>query len=146
MKRRAVDCGCAAFSLDKEGVAFRHGDGCQAIAMPRSTARDRLSSGMTGFVNRFQPHSECTPSRSGAAPLAVRGWTGHSALSSATTTSRPHIATAGAYRTRVSEMRPPARRPAHSLGERVVRGWAIAVLEPRISVRRRVREVPRDSA
>ena len=40
-----------------------------------------------------------------SAPLAVRVWTGRSALSAATTTSRPHIATAGARRTRVSEMR-----------------------------------------
>jgi hypothetical protein len=39
------------------------------------------------------------------APLAVRVWTGRSALSAATTTSLPHIATAGARRTRVSEMR-----------------------------------------
>jgi hypothetical protein len=50
-----------------------------------------------------------------SAPLAVRAWTGRSALSTATTTSRPHIATAGARRTRVSEMRlaapiPRARR------------------------------------
>lgn len=40
-----------------------------------------------------------------SAPLAVRAWTGRSALSTATTTSRPHIATAGARRTRVSDMR-----------------------------------------
>jgi len=40
-----------------------------------------------------------------AAPLDVHAWTGRCALSSATTTSRPHIATAGARRTRVSGMR-----------------------------------------
>jgi hypothetical protein len=45
------------------------------------------------------------------APLAVRVWTGRSALSAVTTTSRPHIATAGARRTRVSEMRLAAPRP-----------------------------------
>ena len=44
------------------------------------------------------------------APLAVHAWTGRSAISSATTTSRPHIATAGARRTRVSEMRLLAAR------------------------------------
>jgi hypothetical protein len=46
--------------------------------------------------------------RSGQAPLDVRAWTGHSALSSATSTPRPHIATAGERRTRVSGMRFPA--------------------------------------
>lgn len=46
-----------------------------------------------------------------SAPLAVRAWTGRSALSTATTTSRPHIATAGARRTRVSEMRLAAPIP-----------------------------------
>jgi hypothetical protein len=40
-----------------------------------------------------------------AAPLAVRAWTGRSALSAATTTARPHFATAGTRHTRVSAMR-----------------------------------------
>jgi hypothetical protein len=40
-----------------------------------------------------------------AAPLAVRVWTGRSALSAATTTHRPHFATAGTRHTRVSAMR-----------------------------------------
>jgi hypothetical protein len=53
-----------------------------------------------------------------AAPLAVHVWTGRSALSAATTTARPHIATAGARRTRVSGMRLPAlhRRERMGLG------------------------------
>jgi hypothetical protein len=45
-----------------------------------------------------------------AAPLAVRSWTGRSALSVVTTTSRAHFATAGVYRTRLSQMRLPASR------------------------------------
>ena len=40
-----------------------------------------------------------------AAPLRVRAWTGRSAVSSATDTQRPRIATAGTYRTRVSVAR-----------------------------------------
>jgi hypothetical protein len=51
-----------------------------------------------------------------AAPLAVRPWTGRSALSAATTTARPHIATAGARRTRVSEMRLHAPHPRERMG------------------------------
>ncbi len=45
------------------------------------------------------------------APLAVRVWTGRSALSIATTTTLPHIATAGARRTRVSDVRLSALHP-----------------------------------
>ena len=44
------------------------------------------------------------------AMLAFARWTGRSALSIATTTPRPHFATAGAYRTRVSHMRLAAFR------------------------------------
>ncbi len=53
-----------------------------------------------------------------SAPLAVRVWTGRSALSAATTTSLPHIATAGARRTRVSDMRisAPLPRERRNLG------------------------------
>jgi hypothetical protein len=40
-----------------------------------------------------------------AAPLRVRAWTGRSAVSSATDTRRPRIATAGTHRTRVSVAR-----------------------------------------
>lgn len=40
-----------------------------------------------------------------AAPLRVRAWTGRSAVSSATDTQRPRIATAGTGRTRVSVAR-----------------------------------------
>ena len=40
-----------------------------------------------------------------AAPLDVRAWTGRSAVSSATDTLRPRIATAGTGRTRVSVAR-----------------------------------------
>ena len=50
--------------------------------------------------------------RSSAAPLAVRAWTGRSALSIVTTTPRAHFATAGVYRTRVSQMRLVASRAA----------------------------------
>jgi hypothetical protein len=39
------------------------------------------------------------------APLNVHAWTGRSALSRVTTTPRPALATAGAGKTRVSEMR-----------------------------------------
>jgi hypothetical protein len=39
------------------------------------------------------------------APLNVAAWTGRSALSRVTTTPRPALATAGAGKTRVSEMR-----------------------------------------
>ena len=49
-----------------------------------------------------------------AAPLAVRGWTGRSAISSVTTTPRPAIATTEEGKTRVSGMRgsPPDHWPA----------------------------------
>jgi hypothetical protein len=40
----------------------------------------------------------------------VNAWTGRSAMSPATTTLRPHIATAGARRTRVSQVRLLAAR------------------------------------
>jgi hypothetical protein len=46
------------------------------------------------------------------APLNVCAWTGRSALSRVTTTSRPALATAGAGKTRVSEMRDFACRIA----------------------------------
>lgn len=53
-----------------------------------------------------------------AAPLAVRVWTGRSALSAATTTHRPHFATAGTRHTRVSAMRlsAPHLRARRNLG------------------------------
>jgi len=44
-----------------------------------------------------------------AAPLGVRGWTGRSAIRSATTTPRPPIATTEEGKTRVSGMRVSAR-------------------------------------
>jgi hypothetical protein len=44
------------------------------------------------------------------APIAVGMWTGRSALSIVTETPRPHFATAGSYRTRVSHMRAGALR------------------------------------
>lgn len=56
--------------------------------------------------------SHVCPSRNFAAPLAVRAWTGRSALSIVTTTPRAHFATAGVYRTRVSQMRLAASRAA----------------------------------
>jgi hypothetical protein len=40
-----------------------------------------------------------------SATIDVARWTGRSALSIATTTPRPHYATAGSYRTRMSHMR-----------------------------------------
>jgi hypothetical protein len=46
------------------------------------------------------------------APLNVAAWTGRSALSRVTTTPRPALATAGAGKTRVSEMRNFAGRTA----------------------------------
>jgi len=46
------------------------------------------------------------------APLNVCAWTGRSALSRVTTTSRPALDTAGAGKTRVSEMRDFAGRIA----------------------------------
>ena len=46
------------------------------------------------------------------APLNVAAWTGRSALSRVTTTTRPALATAGAGKTRVSEMRHLAGRNA----------------------------------
>ena len=46
------------------------------------------------------------------APLNVAAWTGRSALSRVTTTPRPALATAGAGKTRVSEMRAVAGRHA----------------------------------
>jgi hypothetical protein len=46
------------------------------------------------------------------APLRVRAWTGRSALSCVTATSRPALATAGAPKTRVSAMRGLTRRTA----------------------------------
>jgi hypothetical protein len=65
------------------------------------------------------------------APLDVHAWTGRSALSSATTTSRPHIATAGARRTRVSEMRLLAARIVRSLLNGASIDSVRTVLEPR---------------
>ena len=65
------------------------------------------------------------------APLAVHAWTGRSAISSATTTSRPHIATAGARRTRVSEMRLPAARIVRLLLNGASTDSVRTLLEPR---------------
>jgi hypothetical protein len=67
-----------------------------------------------------------------AAPLDVRAWTGRSAVSSATTTLRPHIATAGARRTRVSAVRLSAsrRRSAFAMRATTIRPGRTA-LEPR---------------
>jgi hypothetical protein len=48
------------------------------------------------------------------APLNVGAWTGRSALSRVTTTPRPALATAGAGKTRVSEMRMFAGRTTHA--------------------------------
>ena len=58
------------------------------------------------------PIASDSRARRNAAPLAVRAWTGRSALSSVTTTPRAHFATAGVYRTRVSQMRLVASRAA----------------------------------
>ena len=56
------------------------------------------------------------------APLDVHAWTGRCALSSATSTPRPHIATAGTRRTRVSAMRFLAARIVPSLHKRASAG------------------------
>jgi hypothetical protein len=53
-----------------------------------------------------------------AAPLAVREWTGRSAISSVTTTPRPAIATTEEGKTRVSGMRVSARTTGALAGER----------------------------
>lgn len=70
----------------------------------------------------------CSGSR--AAPLDVHAWTGRSALSSATTTPRPHIATAGARRTRVSAMRLSASRIDRQLAVGVPIRPVTTMLEP----------------
>ena len=59
-------------------------------------------------------------------------WTGRSALSSATTTPRPHIATAGERRTRVSGMRLHAAGigPTLRIGASAIS--AAILLEPRV--------------
>jgi hypothetical protein len=66
------------------------------------------------------------------AVLDVRAWTGRSALSSATSTPRPHIATAGERITRVCA----ARLPASRIDRRRTNNASIApvasVSEPRI--------------
>jgi hypothetical protein len=58
-------------------------------------------------ANMETVEARVTRSRSGSrsAPLFVRAWTGRSALSSATSTPRPYIATAGERLTRVGAMR-----------------------------------------
>ncbi len=67
-----------------------------------------------------------------ATPLDVRAWTGRSAVSSATTTLRPHIATAGARKTRVSAVRISASRCRSAIALRVATiGPGITSLEPR---------------
>ena len=65
-----------------------------------------------------------------AAPLRVRAWTGRSAVSCATDSQRPRIATAGTGRTRVSVARLSRSRPWL---ERVQR----AHTQPVISLRKR---------
>lgn len=65
------------------------------------------------------------------APLDVHAWTGRSALSSATTTPRPHIATAGARRTRVSDVRLSAARVVRPLFHGAPTDSVRIVLEPR---------------
>ena len=49
-------------------------------------------------------------------PSSVRSWTGRSAMTSATQTPRPHLATAGTRQTRVSAMRAAAPRTAAPIG------------------------------
>jgi hypothetical protein len=66
------------------------------------------------------------------APLDVHAWTGRSALSSATTTPRPHIATAGARRTRVSAMRLFASRIVRPLVRGAPMRPVTTILEPRV--------------
>ncbi len=63
---------------------------------------------ITALINSTDARSMSSRLRSGQAPLDVRAWTGHSALSSATSTPRPHIDTTGERITRVSGMRFPA--------------------------------------
>jgi hypothetical protein len=70
------------------------------------------------FMSSFDVHAFGTRKLAKGAPLNVRAWTGRSALSLVTTTARPALATAGAGKTRVSEMRDsagrtPLARPAH---------------------------------
>lgn len=62
-----------------------------------------------------------------AAPLNVRAWTGRSAVSSATNTARPPIATAGTGRTRVSVARPHRSR---TWRRRAPRALARSVISP----------------
>jgi len=62
-----------------------------------------------------------------AAPLNVRAWTGRSAVSSATNTARPPIATAGTGRTRVSVARLHRSRTGRL---RAARALARSVISP----------------
>jgi hypothetical protein len=52
-------------------------------------------------------------------PSSVRSWTGRSAMTSATQTPRPHLATAGTRQTRVSAMRAAAPRTAAPTGRAI---------------------------
>jgi len=62
-----------------------------------------------------------------AAPLDVHAWTGRSAISAATNTVRPPIATAGTGRTRVSVARLHRSR---TWRQRVPRALARSVISP----------------
>jgi len=66
-----------------------------------------------------------------AAPLNVRAWTGRSAVSSATNTARPPIATAGTGRTRVSVARLHRSRTWHQLAPRALARSVISPSKPR---------------
>ncbi len=56
-------------------------------------------------------------------PSSVRSWTGRSAMTSATQTPRPHLATAGTRQTRVSAMRIAAPRTATPQGRGAAGSW-----------------------
>jgi hypothetical protein len=85
-----------SMKTELSAVVGVHADGARTF-ISASDMTDRLASAATLGGERV-----CV---SYAAPLGVRAWTGRSAVSAATTTARPHIATAGARGTRVSEMR-----------------------------------------
>lgn len=76
---------------------------------------------MTEPLNCTNEHEGIRRAGLRAALFDVRDWTGRSAMISATSTTLPHIATAGTRRTRVSEMRssaPGTARREDALGLR----------------------------
>ena len=125
-------------SVGTGGYLSVYRPGCEHRTQGAKRRGTSVVSASTGGENMVESFTMATATpleriRGGfrGATLAVHAWTGRSALSSATTTSRPHIATAGARRTRVSDVRLPAAGIVRPLRNGAATNSAVTLLKPR---------------